>query len=130
MLTGGLGPAIPHLRIRRTNQPLTRNDTVIASMQRRLDNRLIRNQQFENFMSMPGPEFVAPMVVYLATDEAKDINGQLFHAERSLIHTHYYGRRHAQSTNTKTRGCPRSTITRAKLLILPVMHQVSALRQY
>jgi NAD(P)-dependent dehydrogenase (short-subunit alcohol dehydrogenase family) len=25
----------------------------------------------------PGPEFVAPMLVYLATDEAKDINGQI-----------------------------------------------------
>jgi hypothetical protein len=31
------------------------------------------------------------MVVYLCTDEAKDVNGQLFHAERSLIHTYRYG---------------------------------------
>ena len=70
---------------------MTKNDAVIANMQRRLDNGLISNQQFENFMSMPGPEFVAPMVVYLATDEAKEINGQIFHAERSRIHTYYYG---------------------------------------
>ena len=40
---------------------------------------------------MPGPEYVAPMVAYLCTDGAEDINGQLFHAERSRIHTYYFG---------------------------------------
>ncbi|MEM7249948.1 MAG: SDR family NAD(P)-dependent oxidoreductase [Pseudomonadota bacterium] len=70
---------------------MTKNDAVIANMQRRLENGLITKEQYENFMSMPGPEFVAPMVVYLATDEAKDVNGQIFHAERSRIHTYYYG---------------------------------------
>jgi len=29
--------------------------------------------------SGPGPEYVAPMLVYLATDEAKDITGQIIH---------------------------------------------------
>jgi NAD(P)-dependent dehydrogenase (short-subunit alcohol dehydrogenase family) len=29
--------------------------------------------------SEPGPEYVAPMIVYLATDEAKDITGQIIH---------------------------------------------------
>jgi len=42
-------------------------------------------------MAMPGPEYVAPMVAYLCTEDSRDINGQLFHAERSLIHSYYYG---------------------------------------
>jgi hypothetical protein len=70
---------------------MTVNDAVIANQRRRLENGLITQAQFDNFMSMPGPEFVAPMVAYLATDEAADVNGQLFHAERSRIHTYYYG---------------------------------------
>ena len=31
------------------------------------------------------------MVAYLCTDSAKDVNGQIFHAERSHYHTYYYG---------------------------------------
>ena len=70
---------------------MTVNDKVIEGMKRRLDNGLITQAQYDNFMAMPGPEFVAPMVVYLATEQAGDVNGQLFHAERSKIHTYFYG---------------------------------------
>ena len=31
------------------------------------------------------------MVAYLCTEESKDVNGQLFHAERSKIHTYFFG---------------------------------------
>lgn len=70
---------------------MTVDDKVIAGMKRRLDGGLISQAQYDNFMSMPGPEYVAPMVTYLATEEAAEVNGQLFHAERSKIHTYYYG---------------------------------------
>ena len=70
---------------------MTVNDAVIAGMKRRLDNGLISQAQYDNFMAMPGPEFVAPMVTYLCTEQAGDVNGQLFHAERSKIHTYFYG---------------------------------------
>jgi len=70
---------------------MTVNDKVIEGMKRRLENGLITRAQYENFMAMPGPEFVAPMVAYLCTEEAADVNGQLFHAERSRIHTYCYG---------------------------------------
>ena len=66
-------------------------DAVIAGWKRRLDRGLLSQAQYDSRMAMPGPEFIAPMVVYLCTDEAKDVNGQLFHAERSLIHTYRYG---------------------------------------
>ena len=70
---------------------MTVNDAVIAGWKRRLDRGLLSQAQYDSRMAMPGPEFIAPMVVYLCTDEAKDVNGQLFHAERSLIHTYRYG---------------------------------------
>ena len=70
---------------------MTVNDAVIAGWKRRLDSGLLTQAEYDNRMAMPGPEYVAPMVAYLCTDAAKDINGQIFHTEKSLIHTYYYG---------------------------------------
>ena len=70
---------------------MTVNDGVIAGWKRRLERGLLTQAQFDSRMAMPGPEFVAPMVAYLCTEESRDINGQLFHAERSMIHTYSYG---------------------------------------
>ena len=60
---------------------MTVNDAVIAGWKRRLDAGLLTQEQYDSRMAMPGPEFVAPMVAYLCTDAAEDINGQLFHAD-------------------------------------------------
>ena len=38
-----------------------------------------------------GPEYVAPMVAYLCTDQADYINGQVFHVETGRINTYYFG---------------------------------------
>ena len=70
---------------------MTVNDAVIAGWKRRLERGLLTQAQYDSRMAMPGPEFIAPMVAYLCTEDAKDVNGQLFHAERSLIHTYRYG---------------------------------------
>ena len=70
---------------------MTVNDAVIDGMKRRLENGLITQGQFDNFMAMPGPEYVAPIVGYLCTEDAADVNGQLFHAEQHKVHTYYYG---------------------------------------
>jgi len=70
---------------------MTVNDAVIAGWKRRLERGLLTQAQYDSRMAMPGPEFVAPMVAYLCTDESRDINGQLFHAERSMIHTYKFG---------------------------------------
>jgi hypothetical protein len=34
---------------------------------------------------MAGPEYVAPTIVYLCTDEAKDITGRFFHASGRAV---------------------------------------------
>ena len=70
---------------------MTVNDAVIAGWKRRLERGLLTQAQYDSRMAMPGPEYIAPMVAYLCTEDAKDVNGQLFHAERSLIHTYRYG---------------------------------------
>ena len=70
---------------------MTVNDAVIANWKRRVESGLLAQAEFEARMAMPGPEFVAPMVAYLCTDAAKDVNGQIFHAEKSHYHTYYYG---------------------------------------
>ena len=70
---------------------MTVNDAVIDGMKRRLENGLITQGQFDNFMAMPGPEYVAPIVGYLCTEDAANVNGQLFHAEQHKVHTYYYG---------------------------------------
>jgi 3-oxoacyl-[acyl-carrier protein] reductase len=70
---------------------MTVNDAVIANWKRRVETGLLTQAEYEVRMQMPGPEYIAPMVGYLCTDDAKDVNGQIFHAEKSLIHTYYYG---------------------------------------
>jgi 3-oxoacyl-[acyl-carrier protein] reductase len=59
---------------------MTLDDGVIAGMKKRLDKGIITQEQYNDIMDMPGPEFVPPIVVYLATDEAADVNGQVFGA--------------------------------------------------
>ncbi len=70
---------------------MTVNDAVIANWKRRVETGLLTQKEFESRMAMPGPDYVAPMVAYLCTDAAKDVNGQIFHAEKSHYHTYYYG---------------------------------------
>lgn len=64
---------------------MTLSEEVKAGMKKRLDSGLITKEYYESFVNMPGPEFVPPIIVYLATDEAKDINGQIFHIERGRV---------------------------------------------
>jgi 3-oxoacyl-[acyl-carrier protein] reductase len=56
----------------------TLSEDVKAGFQKRLDSGLITKERFEELMHPPGPETVAPFVVYLCTAEAANINGQVF----------------------------------------------------
>lgn len=70
------------------------NDAVIANQKRKLESGLISQEQYDRFFAGRGPEHIAPIVAYLATDQADIINGHLFHAEKGLINTYVYGDDH------------------------------------
>ena len=59
---------------------MTVNAKVEAGIKKKFEAGLLSKEDYEKFMSMPGPEYVAPMVVYLCTDQAGGINGQVFGA--------------------------------------------------
>jgi len=59
---------------------MTLDQGVISGMKKRLDKGLITKEQYEELINMPGPEFVPPIVVYMVTDEAENVNGQVFGA--------------------------------------------------
>ena len=64
---------------------MTLNDEVIQGTWKRVEAGVMTKEQAEQVLNMPGPEFIPPIIVYLATDEAANINGQVFHAEKGRI---------------------------------------------
>ncbi len=64
---------------------MTMTDEVKANMKKRLDAGIITKSYYDSFMAMPGPEHVPPFLVYLASDEAWNINGQVFHLEKGRV---------------------------------------------
>jgi len=70
---------------------MTVNDAVKENRRRRYEAGLLTKAQYERTLLPRGPEYIAPMVVYLCTDEADQISGQVFHVERGAIHTYYFG---------------------------------------
>jgi len=56
-----------------------------AGIKKRYEAGLMTKARYEDAIDMPGPEFVAPLVAYLATDGAKDINGCVFYTSGTRI---------------------------------------------
>ena len=59
---------------------ITMNDAVRAKFKRQYEEGQITKQVLEDRLNMPGPEFIAPIVVYLCTDAAANINSLSFRA--------------------------------------------------
>jgi len=57
---------------------MTLDEQTKAGFQKRYDAGLITKERLDELLSIPGPEFISPIVVYLATDNASYINGQVF----------------------------------------------------
>ncbi|MCK4697325.1 MAG: SDR family oxidoreductase, partial [Dehalococcoidia bacterium] len=64
---------------------MTLNDEVIKGTWKRVEAGVMTKEQAEQMLNMPGPEHIPPIVVYLATDHAANINGQVFHAEAGRV---------------------------------------------
>ncbi|MFQ5827378.1 MAG: SDR family NAD(P)-dependent oxidoreductase [Dehalococcoidia bacterium] len=54
---------------------MTLSDEVKEGFKKRLEAGLVTQERYDEIMSIPPPEFVPPIAVYLATDHAADING-------------------------------------------------------
>lgn len=64
---------------------MTLNDEVVKGTWKRVEAGVMTKEQAEQVLNMPGPEFIPPVIVYLATEQAANINGQVFHAEKGRI---------------------------------------------
>jgi NAD(P)-dependent dehydrogenase (short-subunit alcohol dehydrogenase family) len=56
---------------------MTMDEELKAMAKKSVEAGAITEDKYKEFLDMPGPEFVAPAVVYLATEEAANINGQV-----------------------------------------------------
>ena len=56
----------------------TLNQEIVAAFRKRFELGLMTKERFEELTNPPAPETVAPFIVYLCTDAAADINGQVF----------------------------------------------------
>ena len=54
---------------------MTMTEDVKEGMKKRVESGAMNREAYEHFIDMPGPEFVPPAVVYLASDYAAKING-------------------------------------------------------
>ena len=66
----------------------TLSEEIVAGFKKRFEAGLMTKERFEELTNPPGPETVAPFVVYLCTDEAANINGQVFDVTGSNIATY------------------------------------------
>ena len=56
----------------------TLDEKVIAGFRKRYEAGLMTKERFEELTNPPSPETLTPFIIYLCTDEAADINGQVF----------------------------------------------------
>ena len=59
---------------------MTMTEEVKAGFKKRMEAGVMSKEAYEAFINMPGPEWVPPIVLYLCTDEAWNVNGKVFSA--------------------------------------------------
>jgi NAD(P)-dependent dehydrogenase (short-subunit alcohol dehydrogenase family) len=56
----------------------TVSEEIVAGFKKRYEAGLVTKERYEELTNPPSPETVTPFMVYLCTEEAADINGQVF----------------------------------------------------
>ena len=64
---------------------LTLDQRVKDGFRKRLEAGLITQERYEEVVNMPQPEYIAPLVQYLCSEAAADVNGQCFRAEGTRV---------------------------------------------
>lgn len=57
---------------------MTLSEDTLAGFKKRYEAGLMPKDQYEEMMDPPGPEFIAPIVTYLASDYGANVNGSVF----------------------------------------------------
>ncbi len=70
---------------------MTLTEAVKENRKRKYEAGLMTKEQYERTLIPRGPEYIAPIVGYLATPGAWSITGENFHVEKGTIHTYYFG---------------------------------------
>ncbi|MDY6972606.1 MAG: SDR family NAD(P)-dependent oxidoreductase [Thermodesulfobacteriota bacterium] len=63
----------------------TLSDDVKAGLKKRLDAGLMTKEKYDEMINLPKPDVITPFIVYLGTEEAGDINGQVFDTTGNTI---------------------------------------------
>jgi len=83
---------------------MTLTPEVKANRERKLKAGLMTQAEFDRQSIPRGPEYIAPFIGYLCTDEAYYINGQTFHVERGELSNYYFGETMKQITKEEDNG--------------------------
>ncbi len=70
---------------------MTLTPEVKENRRRKFEAGLMTKEQYDLTLQNRGPEYIAPMVAFLATEDAYYINGQVIHVERGRINTELFG---------------------------------------
>jgi NAD(P)-dependent dehydrogenase (short-subunit alcohol dehydrogenase family) len=64
------------------------NPEVLEGLKKRVEKGVMTQEQYDEIMACPGPEFVAPFLAYLASDAGASINGRVFHVTGGTVILH------------------------------------------
>jgi len=64
---------------------MTASPQVEAGMKQKYESGAMSKEDYERFLNMPTPDSVAPIVLYLATEEAAGVNGRVFGSHGQFI---------------------------------------------
>lgn len=64
---------------------MTLSEDARGRFKKRYESGVYSKQKYEQMLNPPIPDTIAPLIVYLSTDEASDINGQVFRIDGNRI---------------------------------------------
>jgi 3-oxoacyl-[acyl-carrier protein] reductase len=70
---------------------MTLTEAVKENRRKKFESGLMTKAEYERTLIPRGPEYIAPMVVYLRLEQTDSINGQVFHVEKGRINTYCFG---------------------------------------
>ena len=65
---------------------MTMDEGVKAGMKKRLEAGIITKERYDEIMGTPGPQYIAPLAAWLASDAASDFNGQVIGASGGRVY--------------------------------------------